>query len=267
MGNPESAEPPSFISVLVDDDIDSDDDDGVSLSGADAEFKTDLKAMKSDYWIRRHSRLVAHDSICLTPLEKNRVTDFISQGLKNVSNQKVRNRAGIVCMLYITGLTLDELLNINLNNDEVITKDGQFKKLIQRPENAFKPSSQQIKCLAPISTQFNFELPEILTEWLQEISQNKFWEVLSDTKDGAKEAIDATLVNLRQGGQYRRIILSRLRTALALETTLKYRDPVITYYLASRDSQAAPMLTYYVAHTVSEVEQCYKNVVKGMLSL
>jgi hypothetical protein len=266
MGNPESAEPPSLISVLIDDDIDSD-DDGVSLSGADSEFKTDLKAMKSDYWIRRHSRLVAHDSSCLTPLEKNRVTDFISQGLKNASNKKVRNRAGIVCMLYITGLTLDELLNINLNNDQVITKDGQYKRLIQRPENAFKPNPQQTKCLTSVSTQFNFELPEILTEWLQEISKNNFWEVLSDTKEGAKKAIDATLVDLRKDGQYRRIILSRLTTALALETTLKFRDPVITHYLAGRDNQAAPMLTYYVAHTVSEVEQAYQNVVQGMLSL
>jgi hypothetical protein len=265
MGNPESAEPPSLISVLIDD-IDSD-DDGVSLSGADSEFKTDLKAMKSDYWIRRHSRLVAHDSSCLTPLEKNRVTDFISQGLKNASNKKVRNRAGIVCMLYITGLTLDELLNINLNNDQVITKDGQYKRLIQRPENAFKPNPQQTKCLTSVSTQFNFELPEILTEWLQEISKNNLWEVLSDTKEGAKKAIDATLVDLRKDGQYRRIILSRLTTALALETTLKFRDPVITHYLAGRDNQAAPMLTYYVAHTVSEVEQAYQNVVQGMLSL
>ena len=266
VGNPESAEPPSLISILVDDDVSSDDDD-ITLSGADSEFKTDLKAMKSDYWIRRHSRLVAHDSACLTPLEKNRVTDFISQGLKNASNEKVRNRAGIVCMLYITGLTLDELLNINLNNDEVITKGGQFKKLLQRPDNAFKPNSQQAKSLRSISMQLNLELPKIVTQWLQGLSQNSFWEILSDSKEEAKKAIDATLMDLRRDGQYRRIILSRLTAALALETTLKFRDPVITHYLAGRENQAAPMLTYYVAHTVSEVEQAYQNVVQGMLSL
>jgi hypothetical protein len=265
VGNPESAEPPSLISVLVDDDVSSGDDD-ITLSAADSEFKTDLKAMTSDYWIRRHSRLVPHDSSCFTPLEKKRVTAYINKGLKNASDEKVRNRAGIVCMLYTTGLTLDDLLNINLNNDEVITRDGQFKKLIQRPENAFKPNSQQANCLMSVSTQFNFELPEILTEWLQEITQDYLWEVLSDTKEGAKEVIDATLVGLRRDGQYRRIILSRLTAALALETTLKFRDPVITHYLAGRDNQAAPMLTYYVAHPVSEVEQAYQNVVQGMLS-
>lgn len=263
-GNPESAEPPNVINLFVDD-ISSDDDD-LALSAADSEFKTDHKAMKSDYWIRRHSRLVPHDSSCLTPLEKNRVTDFIRQGLKNAFDEKIKNRAGIVCILYVTGLTLDELFNINLKNDEVITKDGQFKRPIQRPENAFKPNSQQTKSLRPISMELNLELPNIVTQWLQRLSQNSFWEILSDSKEEAKKVIDDTLVDLRKDGQYRRIILSRLTTALALETTLKFRDPVITHYLAGRDNQTAPMLTYYVAHTVSEVEQAYQYVVQGMLS-
>ena len=263
-GNPESAEPPNVINLFVDD-ISSDDDD-LALSAADSEFKTDLKAMKSDYWIRRHSRLVPHDSSCLTSLEKNRVTDFIRQGLKNAFDERVRNRAGIVCTLYVTGLTLDELFNINLKNDEVITKDGQFKRPIQRPENAFKPNSQQTKSLRPISMELNLELPNIVTHWLQGLSQSSFWEILSDSKEEAKKVIDDTLVDLRKDGQYRRIILSRLTTALALETTLKFRDPVLTHYLAARDNQAAPMLTYYVAHTVSEVQQAYQNVVQEMLS-
>lgn len=263
-GNPESAEPPNLINIFIDE-ISSDDDD-VTLSAADSEFKSDLKAMKSDYWIRRHSRLVPHDPSCFTPLEKNRVTDFIRQGLKNAFDEKIKNRAGIVCILYVTGLTLDELFNINLKNDEVITKDGQFKRPIQRPENAFKPNSQQTKSLRPISMELNLELPNIVTQWLQRLSQNSFWEILSDSKEEAKKVIDDTLVDLRKDGQYRRIILSRLTTALALETTLKFRDPVITHYLAGRDNQTAPMLTYYVAHTVSEVEQAYQYVVQGMLS-
>ena len=114
--------------------------------------------------------------------------------------------------------------------------------------------------------ELNLELPNIVTQWLQRLSQNSFWEILSDSKEEAKKVIDDTLVDLRKDGQYRRIILSRLTTALALETTLKFRDPVITHYLAGRDNQTAPMLTYYVAHTVSEVEQAYQYVVQGMLS-
>lgn len=62
---------------------------------------------------------------------------------------------------------------------------------------------------------------------------------------------------LRDNGRLFRIRLERIPAALALETTLRFRDQVTTYLLTARENQAAPKLSYYVSCSTDEIIQAY----------
>ena len=83
----------------------------------------------------------------------------------------------------------------------------------------------------------------------------------------SKNLVKEALVKVRENGLYERITLDRLSTALAIEATLMFDDPVITFQLSSKQNHAAPMLSYYVSHKIDTLEKYYKQLVHEMVSI
>lgn len=92
-------------------------------------------------------------------------------------------------------------------------------------------------------------------------------DCLGVEKNEARDCLDDVLVRLRHGGLFQRIRLERITAALAIELTLTFRDPSITFLLSSSSSHVAPMLSYYVVHPLTQVEDRYRQVADRMLSL
>ena len=78
--------------------------------------------------------------------------------------------------------------------------------------------------------------------------------------------VKTLLDRVRAGGRFTRIRYERIPAALAIELTLKYRDLAVVHYLASGPEQVSPMISYYVVHSLEELQHRYRQVVEEMLS-
>ena len=83
----------------------------------------------------------------------------------------------------------------------------------------------------------------------------------------AEKQVEMALHEIREGGLYKRVRMSRLLSALSLETTLIFQNPVITYQLAATMNQGAPSLSYYAALDADELSVCYEKVTSEMMKL
>lgn len=90
---------------------------------------------------------------------------------------------------------------------------------------------------------------------------------LSTDYESAKIQIYSELDILRKKSRFQRIRPERIPAALAIETTLMFRDPAITFLLASTANQSAPKLNYYVTHSAENLAVLYTQVTNKMVSL
>lgn len=91
-------------------------------------------------------------------------------------------------------------------------------------------------------------------------------EALNVEEGSARGHVKTLLDRVRAGGRFTRIRYERIPAALAIELTLKYRDLAVVHYLASGPEQVSPMISYYVVHSLEELQHRYRQVVEEMLS-
>lgn len=270
-GDAENDEPPEFIDIFK-----LTLNEEPTLKEADPElFKPQIfdeqanesQARTSEYWLRRHHRLIPTDWSHLTLIEQKSLSRFIKEGLAATKiEQKIA--AGLIGTMYITGLSLNALLQTKCGPEQTFSRDGIYTRTIELPPNCFTPDEHQRLDLHPLAQRLLLRLPAPISGWLREIIPNgihTLQEVLHLDPDEAARLVKKALAQLRND-LLQRIRLERIPTALALETTLAFQDPLTTYLLSATDTQAPPKLAYYVAYPAGMLEQRYSQVVKRMLN-
>ena len=263
-GDPHLAEPPEYIDYFEANLSKEGDDSEAADPQLLDEFSADFQARTSEYWLRRHNRLAPTDWGCLTIIEKKRVASFITNGLNSL-DVKEKITAGLIGTMYITGMQLEELLQASTGPNQTFSAIGNYIREIRKPENGFKPSNAQLLDLQPTTSHLLLQLPQPIAGWIEQLCHSNQPTVgqclgldLATVDDWVKDGVE----QLRDSGRLFRIRLERISTALALEITLRFRDPVITYLLAARENQAAPKLSYYVSCSTDELIQAY-NIITG----
>tara|TARA_R110001606_G_scaffold361754_3_gene514966 strand:- start:26717 stop:28279 length:1563 start_codon:yes stop_codon:yes gene_type:complete len=268
-GDPRLAEPPEYIDYFEADlhpENNGDDYEATSPQLFD-EFSTDFQAKTSEYWLRRHHRLSANDWSHLTRIEKKRVASFIADGLRS-SDEQVKITAGLIGTMYVTGMTLVELLQASTGPNQIFSAIGSYIRDVRKPENGFTPSDIQRADLQPTAGRLLLRLPAPIAEWVGQLCQRgqpTLGQCLDVDLDTATSWVKGGIETLRDNGRFFRIRLERIPAALALETTLRFRDPVITYLLTARENQAAPKLSYYVSCPIDELINAYNLIISEML--
>lgn len=270
-GDPRTAEPPEFIdyfeaAIHPENDDDEESTEAVSPQLLD-EFSADFQARTSEYWLRRHHKLPPSDWGRFTPPEKKHLAAFIKNGLSS-SDEQERVTAGLIGTMYITGMPLAELLQASTGPDQTFSAIGNYIRDIRKPINGFTPKDSQLIGLQPTATRLLLQLPEPIVSWIGQLCQRNqptLEQCLGMDLDAATILVKNGVEQLRDNGRLFRIRLERIPTALALETTLRFRDPVITYLLAARENQAAPKLSYYVSCPTDELIQAYNIITSEMI--
>lgn len=267
-GDPRLAEPPEFIDYFEAGlHSENDDDSKAAESQLFDEFSTDFQARTSEYWLRRHHRLAPTDWGRLTRVEKKRIAAFITDGLNSPDELK-KNTAGLIGTMYVTGMQLAELLQASVGPNQTFSAIGSYIREIRKPENGFTPSDTQLADLQPTASRLLLRLPDPIASWVGQLcqrSQPTFGQCLGVDLETANDWVKNGVETLRDNGRFFRIRLERIPSALALETTLRFRDPVITYLLTARENQAAPKLSYYVSCTTDELISAYTLIASEML--
>lgn len=272
VGSATEGEPPEFDDIITTI-FDLDD----SLSDADPELlsplllseaSADFEARKSEYWLRRHDRLVPTDFGRLTVLERRHLVTYIQTGISSPDTEQ-RIAAGLIGVMYVTGMALNTLLETPIGPDKTFSHSGVYIRDIHRPLGAFTPSQTQLLDLQPLATRLVLPLPEPIAGWVSSLCDFEIallGDRLNLTADTATALVKTALRDLRAHTNLQRIRLERIPAVLALETTLAYQDPLITYLLASTDQQAPPKLAYYAAYPAKSLVRCYTEITKGILS-
>jgi|LSQX01.2.fsa_nt_gb hypothetical protein len=272
VGSATEGEPPEFDDIITTI-FDLDD----SLSDADPELlsplllseaSADFEARKSEYWLRRHDRLVPTDFGRFTILERRHLATYIKTEICSPDAEQ-RIAAGLIGTMYVTGIGLNTLLQTLIGPDRTLSNSGIYIREIHRPTGAFTPSEAQLADLQSLATRLLLPLPEPIASWISShctFEATQLGDRLCLSSDTATNLIKEALRKLRTYTNLQRIRLERIPAALALETTLAYQDPLITYLLASTEQQAPPKLAYYAAYPTKLLVESYTEVTGRMLS-
>lgn len=256
----QTAEPPVVIDLVT---IDDEADD------SDVELETELKL--TNFWLRRHHKLVQTDFGRLNRVERKKLVEFLRHNIKS-DNKKDRNAAALMTLLFVTGERLETLIKLKIGVEGAFGQNGIYRRAVRTAEDAWKATEEQLDKLDESNSELVLELPKFISDYINElISQISNTETLGEalgmSYGQAKDIVKEALVKVRENGLYERITLDRLSTALAIETTLMFDDPVITFQLSSKQNHAAPMLNYYVSHKIDTLEKCYKQLIQEMVSI
>lgn len=265
--NPEdiTGEPPDFINLFtLEDDLDDLDDLDDEIT---PESEVEQQAEESRYWLTRHVKVVPTDFGRFTETERIKLVQFIHDNI----NSEDHVVAGLIGCMLVTGLPLDSLLQSTLGNELTFSKGGMYRRKIRLPRDAFSPTETQLHYFEDRADEITLKLPEPLASWMDNLctanTANTLSQRLNIDLESAKTVIYPALKILRDRGRYQRIHAERIPAALAIEVSLMFRDPVITFLLASTLNQSAPKLSYYVTHSTEDLKGFYEQVTNKMVSL
>jgi hypothetical protein len=256
--NRQIAEPPDCVDLVT---IEDREDDSI--------IEIDTKIKESNFWLRRHHKLVPSDWGRLNEAERQKLIQFVSKNIKS-QNTSERNSAGLIGLIYLTGCKLENLLHCSVGKDQVFSIGGIYRREIRLPADAWTSSEEQNEYFEDSAKELVLQLPDFISEFVSNLCTDdisSIGDVLALDLEAAIALVKNALVIMREGRLYDRITLDRLHTALAIEVSLMFQDPVVTFQLASSSNQAAPMLGYYVAHKVEKLVQCYSKITEQMVSI
>lgn len=261
--DPVNDEPPLSALVFVADDLTSE------AELAPAEQDLDANARESRQWVSRHQRLVPSDQGRFIPPERRRLAGFIRSGISSGDGQQ-EVASGILGLMYVTGMDLSAVLGSEAGQKGVICANGLYRRDVRPPVDAYKGGPEILELLEPRAEWVDLPFPEPIANWMRSRCQQtsgSLCQQLGINPDEAHQYVSEALERLRDHGRFQRIRIERIPAALALELTISHHDPVITYLISSRINQAAPVLTYYVAHSVEKLVSTYTSVTDSMMSL
>ncbi|GLR64506.1 hypothetical protein [Marinospirillum insulare] len=247
--------------------ISDDEDEGINnFDPQSLDEEVELSLNESRYWLNRVEKLVPNDYGRLTRVERLTLIKFLKDKLAS-NNSSDFLAAGLIGLMYFTGSNLEDLWEAKLGFGGDFEQDGTYRRLIKRPKNSFQPNDEQQKFFQPVASQLLLPLPEPIASWLKLLLQNdssSFEQLLKLSLEDVKNLVYPELGDLRKQTRLFRLRSERIPTALGLEATLIFRDPLITYLIAGRKTQSPPMLSYYAVHSVECLIDYYKQVTGSM---
>lgn len=268
--NPNEPHRVPFALIEISNDEEADELRDLDPKSLDEEIELNLN--ESRYWLNRVEKLVPNDYGRLTKIERLTLVKFIKENL--ASNCKSgTSAAGLIGLMYVTGSNLEDLWEAKIGPDGDFQENGNYRRFIRLPQNSFRPNSQQQKYFQSVADQVQLDLPEPLKTWLKQRIHDdpndsaSFEQLLKLNLEEAKSLVYSALGDLRKQSRLFRLRSERLPTALALESTLMFRDPLITHLIAGRKTQSPPMLSYYAVHSIKNLVGYYKQVTRSLLEI
>lgn len=231
------------------------------------EDEVESNLLQSSYWLRRHERIVPFDTSRFTTFEKVHITKMLFSSLESAECD-TRMAAGLLLLVYITGIQLECVLNFTIGSDSIVTPDGHYYRKIPTPISAHKEDNLAKSDIHTLLEVLKLPLPAIMHSWLRDNDTDGKVTLLNQlniTGHQAKELIKDLVRELRQGGRFNRIKMDKFPGALGIELSLESHDPAAVYLLCAREYQAAPTLAHYTVYDEEYLTQLYLRACNKLL--
>lgn len=196
--------------------------------------------------------------------------NWLATELKKDTTNTSQNATSVVISLSIClSVNYSEILEMIIGDEEQITHDGHYRKVIPDAEKAIKPSNtdnQYIQHINDSSTPYIYlPLPGFITKAIEKITKTKLIKKakiseLFNEEDDPSQLIKDFIANLNKTYS-QRFITNRLSCQLRQYTKSRYNDPSLTYALFGNENQRAPAAFYYRAITIGKLVKTYEKLV------
>ena len=156
-----------------------------------------------------------------------------------------------------------------ISDEDQITTDGYFRKVIPDLDKPVKPSTADRLYIEHIndssSPYIYLPLPDFVVNKINEIpkvellKKPKIIELFNESDDPSELVKD--YVNDLKETYGQRFITNRLSCQLRQYTKSKHNDPALTYALFGNKTQRAPAAFYYRAFNIGKLVSTYDNLV------
>lgn len=264
----DEAEPQWLLQARFESDLDKD---------ADVhEFQAELEAQvrQSRYWITSVEQHSAYAWNALNPIERQYLVKSLTL-LVNDQNGSLNKRVAgtIIILSLVTGRDIEEVLSFKYGPTGDITPAGQYQRVIERPENSYKPPDDIISKVHQSGDNFSISLPQIVGTALSVLGICNSIEmdsllpvVLKVEREVIIEACNQLLAGYRAETGYR-LSRNKIRAALRQQLALDGASKHVIYLLTAGPSDIPPIESYYVAPTHQQIERIYREAVNALLSL
>jgi len=234
-----------------------------------AEGKEYDKPIQNRSWEARYQRITSNRYTRLTPVERHRVVHVLAELLESQENSEVDGAATVVLM-YLTGMLLGDLLAARVGDHGDFSADGTYRRFLQRPMNAYEPPAEFISLFEEYQDRIELQLPNIILPWMRERLGHRhetLLECMGGDEARVRKSVELIMERIRDSDRFQRIRVERISAALAIELAIKYQDPTVIFYLSGRPNYIAPVLSYYVVHSVDELASRYSKTIQELLEL
>ena len=264
----DEAEPQWLLQARFESDLDKDADE--------REFQAEVEAQvrQSHYWITSVEQHSAYAWNSLNPIERQYLVKSLALLVKDQNNSLTKRVAGTIIILsLVTGRDIEEVLSFKYGPGGDITPAGQYQRVIERPENAYKPPDDIISKVHQSGDNFSISLPQIVDTALDVLGICHSIEmdsllpvVLKAEREVIIEACNQLLAGYRAETGYR-LSRNKIRAALRQQLALDGASKHVIYLITAGPSDIPPIESYYVGPTHQQIERIYREAVNALLSL
>jgi len=227
------------------------------------------ESKSSKHWLRGYYTRTAFDKNRLNPQEKRIVSKFIRKCLSSKSN--LDKYAGIVLAIaYTSHYTIKECTEFASQEKSLpLTNSLDLRKEIILPEKAYTPPTSANTELIDQARYIDLPLHPSIKKTLQTLiytSSMRLYIKPNPKLEELTEFISNNIHSLRNNGQYD-ISQNNINIAFKIEVTLNENNPITSFTLAGRKSEAPPVLGYYAAPTLQRMINAYESTIHGLLSV
>ena len=195
---------------------------------------------------------------------------WLADVLKQVATNPTENATSLVIALSVClSVNYSEVLEMVISDEDQITTDGYFRKVIPDLDKPVKPSTADRLYIEHIndssSPYIYLPLPDFVVNKINEIpkvellKKPKIIELFNESDDPSELVKD--YVNDLKETYGQRFITNRLSCQLRQYTKSKHNDPALTYALFGNKTQRAPAAFYYRAFNIGKLVSTYDNLV------
>ncbi len=221
------------------------------------------------HWEARFQRITPNDYTRLTSVERRRVVHVLSESLQSEDRLEV-DCAAVVFLMYVTGMRFGDLLAAKVGEQGDFSADGWYRRNLRLPVDAYEPPSELVDDFETYQPRIALQLPQMIVPWMNARlgpGHDTLVGCLGGDTKQLRQGIESVFDRMRDSGRYPRIRSELIPAALAVELALRHQDPSVIFHLSGRPNHVAPMLSYYVVHSVDVLAERYSNAVHALLGL
>jgi hypothetical protein len=218
------------------------------------------------FWLQDIYSLTPVSPCVLDQEAREILLDFFSVSGKHDA-VLVREARLLLELSFVTGLTLERLLEASVGPLGVISSGGLYTRQLTQPDKSFCPEGDEAEKFRSLLKQFSLELPKDICPKLDLLMPKAEKRPLNlCMRSSADQLLDAAKRLLQDLNEEHELELTIESVALALRNSvyLTTKSPVLTLHIAGLDGYAPPTMGWYQGVDEEKLRSTYDLAIEAL---